>query len=120
MEDQHAKLSVICDVSSFTNNTKESNTNNDALMDTRGSRLDYEYVENCDRFPSTSDRRQKVANGPYRSTWNERGVFFFASLGFTTGFHGVCVFPVLCELNGGAAFLVCTAILYLVCKLSDN
>jgi SNF family Na+-dependent transporter len=30
------------------------------------------------------------------------------------GLQGMCVFPVLCELNGGAAFLVCTVILYLV------
>lgn len=30
------------------------------------------------------------------------------------GLQGMCVFPVLCEMNGGAAFLVCTVILYLV------
>lgn len=30
------------------------------------------------------------------------------------GLHGICIFPVLCELNGGAAFLLCTVVLYII------
>ena len=43
------------------------------------------YQENSDRYPAINDAQQKIPNGQYRSTWNEKGVFFFTSLGFTTG-----------------------------------
>jgi SNF family Na+-dependent transporter len=28
------------------------------------------------------------------------------------GLQGICVFPVLCEMNGGTTFLFCTVVLY--------
>jgi hypothetical protein len=43
MADQHTKLSIISNVSSFTDNIEVSNTNSDGLMDTDDSKLDYEY-----------------------------------------------------------------------------
>jgi hypothetical protein len=50
MVKEHTGLSVASDVSSFTNNTEVSNTNNDGLMDTDDSKVDYEYeVSNCYR-----------------------------------------------------------------------
>ncbi|GFG31628.1 hypothetical protein Cfor_03203, partial [Coptotermes formosanus] len=114
MVEQHTKLSISSDIISLTSNTEVSNTNNNGLMDTDGTKLDYEYEENSDRYPTINDARQKMPNGQFRSTWNEKGVFFFTSLGFTTGLQGICVFPVLCEMNGGAAFLFCTVVLYFV------
>jgi hypothetical protein len=43
------------------------------------------YQENSDRYPAINDAQQTIPNGQHRSTWNERAVFFFTSLGFTTG-----------------------------------
>ncbi|XP_033606664.1 sodium- and chloride-dependent glycine transporter 2 isoform X2 [Cryptotermes secundus] len=80
MVDQHTELSITSAVSSLTNNTEVSNTNKDV-----DSKFDCEYEENCNRYPATTDTQQKMHKGRYRSTWNERGVFFLTSLGFTTG-----------------------------------
>jgi len=43
------------------------------------------YQENSDRYPAINEAQQTIPNGQYRSTWNEKAVFFFTSLGFTTG-----------------------------------
>jgi len=43
MVEQHTKLSLSSDIISLTSNTEVSNTNSDGLMDTDGSKLDYEY-----------------------------------------------------------------------------
>jgi hypothetical protein len=43
MVEQHTKLSISSDIISLTSNTEVSNTNNNGLMDTDGTKLDYEY-----------------------------------------------------------------------------
>nr|CAD7430604.1 unnamed protein product [Timema monikensis] len=72
-----------------------------------------EDQENSTGYYSDNESKRSLAVIG-RSTWNERAVFFFTSLGFTTGLHGVCLFPILCELHGGLAFVLCTALMYLV------
>ncbi|PSN49392.1 hypothetical protein C0J52_12007 [Blattella germanica] len=75
---------------------------------------EYRYDGNCEKYIPTNNTQQKILNGRFISTWNERGAFFLTSLGFTTGLQGICLFPILCEQNGGTAFIFCTAILYLI------
>jgi hypothetical protein len=41
--EQHTKLSITSDSSSLTTNTEVSTTNSNGLMNTDGSKLDYEY-----------------------------------------------------------------------------
>ncbi|XP_046394758.1 sodium- and chloride-dependent GABA transporter 1-like isoform X2 [Ischnura elegans] len=50
----------------------------------------------------------------YRSTWQGNAIQFIATLGYITGLHAICLFPVLCSLNGGLAFVIATFVLYLV------
>ncbi|KAJ9590766.1 hypothetical protein L9F63_016282, partial [Diploptera punctata] len=70
--------------------------------------------ETCTTYSSTDSSQRKIIKGQTTSTWNERGVFFLTSLGFTTGLQSICLFPVLCDLNGGTVFVLCTMLLYVL------